>query len=152
MARIRNKPRGAYLEQRTTVRVRFHEVDSLRIVWHGHYLTYFEDARVALGDKYGLGYMDFLHAGLLAPVIHVSCDYARPASFLDELEITGRIYRQDSSKLQYYFEVKRPKDGVFLASGQTVHALTDMNGTLCLTLPPFMREFYASWEAEFQHE
>jgi len=152
MPRIRRKPHGRYLEHNTTVHVRFHEVDSLRIVWHGHYLTYFEEARVALGKKFGIGYTDFVDAGLLTPVIHASCDYVRSASFLDELKVVGRIYQQDSSKLQYYFEVHRPNDNALLATGQTVHALTDMNGALCLTLPPFMREFYARWESEMLHD
>lgn len=152
MPRIRGKPTGAYLEHRAAVRVRFQEVDSLRIVWHGHYLTYFEEARIALGDKYRIGYNEFVEANLLAPVIHVSCDYLRPAVFLDELEVIGRIYRQESSKLHYYFEVHRPKDGVLLATGQTIHALTDLDGALCLTLPDFMRNFYATWESEMQHD
>ena len=152
MPRIRNKPRGSYLEHHATVHVRFQEVDSLRIVWHGHYLTYFEEARVALGKKYGIGYTDFVNAGLLAPVIHASSDYVRPASFGDELKVFGRIYKQESSKIQYYFEVHRPKDTTLLATGQTVHALTDLDGNLCLTLPQFMREFYARWESDMQHD
>lgn len=31
--------------------VRFNEADPLGIVWHGHYASYFEDARAAFGDK-----------------------------------------------------------------------------------------------------
>ena len=34
-----------YLEETTTVRVRFQAVDSLRSVWHGHYVSYFEEGR-----------------------------------------------------------------------------------------------------------
>lgn len=152
MPRIRRKPHGEYLEHRTMVRVRFQEVDSLRIVWHGHYLTYFEEARVALGKRYGIGYTDFVEAGLLAPVIHATCDYLRPASFMDELEVAGRIYRRDSSKLHYYFEIRRPKDNMLLTTGQTIHALTDLNGTLCLTLPEFIRGFYAKWAPEMRND
>ncbi len=37
--------------------IRFSEVDSMNIVWHGSYPLYFEDAREAFGKKYGLGYM-----------------------------------------------------------------------------------------------
>ena len=111
-----------YLEESTQVRVRFQEVDSLRIVWHGHYLTYFEEARIALGRKFGINYTDFVSAGLLTPVVHVSCDYVRPARFLDDLEVVGRVYRQDSAKLYYYFQVHRPIDNSLLATGQTIHA------------------------------
>ena len=36
---------------------RFSEVDSMNIVWHGSYPLYFEDAREAFGEKFGLGYL-----------------------------------------------------------------------------------------------
>ena len=35
--------------------IRFSEVDSMNIVWHGAYPLYFEDAREAFGKKYDLG-------------------------------------------------------------------------------------------------
>ena len=31
------------LIDRTTVKVRFSEIDSMQIVWHGEYVRYFED-------------------------------------------------------------------------------------------------------------
>ena len=33
----------AALTNRTTFRVRFSEIDSMQIVWHGEYVRYFED-------------------------------------------------------------------------------------------------------------
>src|SRR5690625_7911324 len=33
--------------------VTFYDVDSMDIVWHGHYLKYFEDARCCLLDEIG---------------------------------------------------------------------------------------------------
>lgn len=39
--------------------VRFEEVDSLGIVWHGRYPSFVEDARDYLGEKYGISYVDF---------------------------------------------------------------------------------------------
>ncbi len=77
-SRRHRPPKGRHLESRTRVRVRFSEVDTLQIVWHGHYLEYFEDARVELGRRHGINYTDIRAAGLTAPVVHVACDfYAR---------------------------------------------------------------------------
>lgn len=39
----------AALTDRTSLRVRFSEVDSMQIVWHGEYVRYFEDGREAFG-------------------------------------------------------------------------------------------------------
>ena len=45
------------LSETARIQVRFSEVDSIKMVWHGHYITYMEDAREAFGRKYGLEYM-----------------------------------------------------------------------------------------------
>ena len=52
--------------------VRFSEVDSMNIVWHGSYALYFEDAREAFGQKYGLGYLDIFGNGYYAPLVDLS--------------------------------------------------------------------------------
>ena len=37
-------------------KIRFSEIDAMRVVWHGAYAKYFEDAREFFGKKYNLGY------------------------------------------------------------------------------------------------
>ena len=139
------QPKGAYLEHRVRTRVRFQEVDALRIVWHGHYLSYFEDARVAFGRKYGLSYEAFREAGLTAPIAHVACDYLGPARHDEELEVLIRLVRSPGAKLDFYYEIRRIEGGKLLVRGRTLQTLTDADGQLVLTVPPFLREFYSRW-------
>ncbi len=40
---VRRKTAEASLVGKTSLRVRFSEVDSMQIVWHGEYVRYFED-------------------------------------------------------------------------------------------------------------
>ena len=40
---VRRKKSEASLVNKTSLRVRFSEVDSMQIVWHGEYVRYFED-------------------------------------------------------------------------------------------------------------
>jgi len=144
------RPSGKYLEFSTQVTVRFQEVDALRIVWHGHYLSYFESGRVAFGKEYGLNYTDFVNAQLITPVVHASCDYIRSATFGDEITVVTRLYPQVSARLHYHFEIQRSSDGELLATGETVHVFSDMNNELCLTIPKFMAEWYARWKPEME--
>ena len=65
------------LSDRTEILVRFNEADPLGIVWHGHYIRYFEDGREAFGNKYGIGYLDFYREGLIVPIVNVQCDFKR---------------------------------------------------------------------------
>jgi len=140
------RPKGRYLEHQTPVRVRFNEVDSLRIVWHGHFLKYFEDGRWAFGQRYGIGYMDLLQAGFLVPVVHTSCDHFEPARFGDELIVTTRLYEQESAKIFFYYEVNQASTGSICAAGKTIQAFLDQELNLILTLPDYMRSFYERWK------
>ena len=53
------------LSESIKIRVRFSEVDSIKMVWHGSYVAYLEDAREAFGRKYGLEYKTILKSRLL---------------------------------------------------------------------------------------
>ncbi|MCP4638976.1 MAG: acyl-CoA thioesterase [bacterium] len=148
--RTRSIPSGPFLEHTAPVRVRFQEVDSMGIVWHGHYLTYFEDARVALGRRFGIDYRDIRDAGLLAPVVHTECDYMAPATYGDELDIVARLYREDTPKIEFTYCVFRRADGEVLATGRSTQVFTDPEGELYLTMPDFLRDFYARTESDLQ--
>ena len=130
------RPAARFVEGATEVRVRFQEVDALRIVWHGHYLSYFEDARVALGRTIGLGYEDILAAGYVAPLVHVEVDYFAPAHFEDVLTVKARLHEDAGARVTFTYEAIGP-GGQRLAAGRTIQALVDLAGNLQLTRPAF---------------
>lgn len=47
----------------------FYDVDSLKVVWHGRYVKYFEDARTALLEKIGCSYQKITEFGFALPVV-----------------------------------------------------------------------------------
>ncbi len=140
-------PPRHYLEAATTVRVRFQEIDSLRIVWHGHYVNYFEDARRAFGQRYGLDYADIRRHQLHAPLVHLSVDFLAPAVDNDVLEVTARLLKSDAAKLEFGYTVMRAADKQLLAHGETVQAFTSLDGKLILSPPPLLIECYRRWES-----
>lgn len=130
--------------------VRFEEVDPLGIVWHGRYISYFEDARVALGEKYGIGYMDFYHSGIVAPIRKVHIDYHRPLQFQDTCTIEAILHWSDAARLNYEFIIRNAQQEV-ATTGYTVQMFMDKNHTVQLTLPPFFAAFRERWcLGEFQ--
>ena len=66
------------LTETIDINIRFSEVDSMDVVWHGSYPLYFEDAREAFGKKYGLGYMDIFKNGYFAPLVELNFQYKKP--------------------------------------------------------------------------
>ena len=135
-----------YLEEKTTVRVRFNEVDTLRIVWHGHYANYFEEARRALGRRYGIDYTTFIDHLIPVPVVQLRIDYFSPARLADTLEVTARMFKTDAARLEFEYEIRREGEGTLLANGSTVQVFTNLQGELLLTWPPFMLERLKAWE------
>lgn len=85
--------------------VRFSEVDSMNIVWHGSYPLYFEDAREAFGAKYGLGYMDIFGQGYYAPLVELSFKYKSPITYgmraASTFTIDRRRPQRSSSTMKY---------------------------------------------------
>ena len=97
--------------------VRFEEVDPLGIVWHGRYASYFEDARVVLGEKYGIGYMDLFYNGILAPIKNMHIDFKSPLKFKEEVTIEGILHFSEASRINIEYIIRDRE-------GKTAYCLT----------------------------
>lgn len=87
------------------IKVRFSEVDSIRVVWHGSYVAYLEDGREAFGRRYGLGYNDMFKAGLTAPIVDVSIQYKSPATVDDILVLETKYVPSRGAKLVFDYSL-----------------------------------------------
>lgn len=132
------------LQARTFRIVRFEEVDSLGIVWHGRYPSYFEDARVALGDKYGIGYMDFYCNKVLAPIKKMHIDYFLPLRFQDQFEIQALLYWSEAARINHEFKIVN-HDQELVAQGYSVQMFVDKDGQYMLSMPDFYARFCENW-------
>lgn len=126
--------------------VRFEEVDSLGIVWHGRYASYFEDARVAFGEKYGIGYMDFYTNGVVAPIKQMHFDFHRPLRFRDKMTIEAILHWSEAARMNFEFII-RTANGELSTTGYTVQMMLDMNENILVVLPPFYESFLNKWQA-----
>ncbi len=142
-------PSPRFLSHASQVRVRFQEVDCLNVVWHGHYVTYLEDGRNAFGREFQLEYQDVMREGYIVPLVHVSLDYIAPARLADVLTVTTRLHQDQAARICFTYDIAN-SDGKSLATGRTVQAFTDLDGTLVLTRPRFFAEFFERWEARIE--
>ena len=126
--------------------VRFEEVDSLGIVWHGRYASYFEDARVAFGEKYGIGYMDFYENGVVAPIKQMHFDYHQPLRFGDEMMIEAVLHWSEAARLNFEFTVRNSNDELS-TTGYTIQMMLDLEENILVVLPPFYKKFLDNWKA-----
>src|SRR3954465_6228998 len=93
------------LTERVEILVRFNEADPLGIVWHGHYIRYFEDGREAFGKKYELSYLDVYKQGFAVPVVSVQCDYKRPLRYGERVLVECTYHNTPAAKLKFSYRL-----------------------------------------------
>lgn len=128
-----------------TRRVRFSEIDSMRRVWHGRYVTYFEDGREAFGRQFsGIGYADMQREGIYAPIydIHVRC--LAPLSLDDEFSIKTTYVYHLGARLDFKYEIRRLSDSTLCCEGSTTQLFIDPTGQLMTERP----DFFQHWQQE----
>lgn len=75
----------------TEVLVPFFDIDTMHVVWHGHYVKYLEVARCALLDHIGHNYTQMLDAGYAWPVIDMQLRYVRGATFGQRINVRASL-------------------------------------------------------------
>jgi acyl-CoA thioester hydrolase len=119
----------------TSFEVRFPEVDSYGVVWHGHYVQYLEVARNALCAAFGLTPKDALAHGYKVPITRVALSLKRPARLDDRLEVSAVLLVAETAKLAMTYEIRRLPERTLLATGETEQVVLSPGGELLLTLP-----------------
>jgi acyl-CoA thioester hydrolase len=126
------------LRDRAEILVRFNEADPLGIVWHGHYIRYFEDGRESFGAKYGIGYLDFYKLGYIVPIVSIQCDYKRSLRFGEKLIVETNFIPCEAAKLKFHYRLFNSGTGELVATGSSIQVFLDReNSTLQLANPPF---------------
>lgn len=123
-------------------KVRFSEVDAMKVAWHGNYMKYFEDAREAFGDEYGLSYQLIEQNHYYAPVVEFNIKYRRPLFYDSHPEITITYQPTEAAKIVFDYEIKDSANGEVIASAHSVQVFMDTNYELVWYSP----DFYINWK------
>ncbi len=101
--------------------VPFADVDAMQIVWHGHYLKYFDLARDRLYLEAGLDlYRVALDSGFIFPITRTQTKHIRPLRFRDEVDCTATLVEAEC-RLVLDFEL-RLASGELCTRGRTEQA------------------------------
>jgi acyl-CoA thioester hydrolase len=127
---------------RIEIRVRFNEADPLGIVWHGHYIRYFEDGREDFGNQFGIGYLDFFDKGFVIPVVNVDCSFKRSLRYGDTVIVETSFIPCDAAKIRFDYRLFNKNNGELVATGSSVQVFLDREqSSLQLLNPPFFEEW-----------
>ncbi|KAB2925494.1 MAG: acyl-CoA thioesterase [Bacteroidetes bacterium] len=109
----------------TDIRVRYAETDGMRVVYHGNYLTYFEQARTEMLRAMGLPYAAIEAMGIFVVVVEAHVHYRRPAAYDDRLQVRASVRERPTNRIRIEYAVTRGDDPAVLVDGYTMHAFLD---------------------------
>jgi acyl-CoA thioester hydrolase len=122
----------------TEVTVPFFDVDSMDVVWHGHYVKYLEIARCALLDMLGHNYTDMKASGYVWPIIDLQLRYVQAARFGQQLRVHADL-AEWRNRLKIHYLISDALTGQRLTRASTVQVAVSLaDGTMQLTSPQVM--------------
>jgi acyl-CoA thioester hydrolase len=129
-------------------RVRYRECDPMGVVYHTHFLDFFEAARTEALREMGLAYRALEDSGVVMPVVDVALKYLRPAHYDDLLEITCRFDQVPVSRVTITYEVRRCGDAEILVTGHVTLCFVDRVRNRPIAAPERVRSLFQDALAE----
>ncbi len=120
----RRREPNTVLSVDTAITVPFFDVDSMNIVWHGHYCKYLEVARCNLLDKLGYNYTDMKASGFMFPIVDMQVKYIQPLVFEQQLVVTASLIEW-KYRLKIHYVIRDALTGAVLSKAHTVQAAVD---------------------------
>jgi acyl-CoA thioester hydrolase len=117
--------KGGVLHAEVEIEVPFFDVDSMDVVWHGHYVKYFEVARCALLDRIGHGYRQMRDAGYAWPVIDLQLRYVRGAVFGQKIIVRADLIEWENRLLINYL-IRDAQSGERMTRGSSTQVAVEI--------------------------
>ena len=128
------------------IQVKFSEIDSMRRVWHGTYVKYFEDGRESFGRHFpGCDYKTMQDTGIYAPIYDIQVKCLAPLEMNDVAVIHTVYVPKRGARLDYQYEIYRERDNVLCCKGTTTQLFIDRDGIQMYDIP----YFYEVWKKRY---
>ena len=95
------------------------------VVYHTHFLDYFEAARTETFRQLGIVYKSLEADGIRMPVIDLAVQYKIPAFYDDQLDIKTLVREAPKTRVRFEYEVRRAGESALLASGHVTLCFID---------------------------
>jgi len=110
------------------------------VVYHVHYLDWFEAARTEALRDLGVPYKDVESGGVILPVTNLEASYHLPARYDDVVIVETRCKLSDSGvRIRFEYLVKRASDQALLADGRVSLCFFDSKRSRPTSAPETVR-------------
>ena len=115
----------AYCEHFSDYEVPFFDVDSMNIMWHGHYVKYLELARCAFLDEIHYTYDVMRESGFGYPIVQLNLKYVKPALFRQKIRVHLKLVEYETC-LRFDYLITDLATGEKLTQGTTTQMAVEM--------------------------
>ena len=133
------------------IEVPFHDVDTMHVVWHGHYLKYFEIARCKLLDQFHYNYNQMRDSGYAWLVIESHVRYVQGIEFEQKIRVRA-ILKEWENRLKIEYLIFDAVSGRKLTKGYTSQVAVHIEKReMCFQSPQVLLDCLNAWP-EFKAE
>ena len=113
-----------------------HHTDYAGIVWHGNYINWLEEARVACLKSIGMDYSEFVRMGCDLPVVEVHGKYHRPLRMGMKAIVKVRMQEMRGVRMEWENRIESPDGKELYFTGQVILVSLDREkGKIMRKLP-----------------
>lgn len=129
------------------IEIPFHDVDAMNIVWHGHYIKYFEIARCKLLDEFGYNYVQMKDSGYAWPVIESYVRYVQGIEFQQKIRVRA-ILKEWENRLKIEYQIFDSESDKRLTKGFTSQVAVNIESReMCFQSPQILLDRLTAWSA-----
>lgn len=107
-------------------KINYYETDKMSVTHHSNYIRFMEEARVDFLDQIGWGYDKIEAAGIVSPVLTVTCNYRKSTTFPQTVTVNVGVEKITATKLFLCYEMT--VEGDVVSTGTSSHCFLNMDG------------------------
>lgn len=130
--------------------VRYAETDKMGIAHHSNYPIWYEVGRTDYIKLFGTTNSEIRAAGIMMPLINLSCHYGKPALYEDNLIVRTWVMSIKPAHIEFTYTIKRINDDgtqTELGYGTSEHGIIDSKTFRPTSLKKRMPELYEKIKA-----
>ena len=125
--------------------VQYYETDRMGITHHSNYIRIMEEARSDYLRQLGFGYERLEEMGIVSPVVSIQCDYKKPTTYADTIEVHLTLLELGAVKLRMGYTMLCR--GEVVLTGVSAHGFLNREGKP-ISIKRQYPEFYQALSAQ----
>ncbi len=113
-----------------------HHTDYAGIVWHGTYIAWMEEARVAYLQERGVNFADWVKAGVDLPVVDLDLRYRQSLTLGQRALVRTWLEPFKGVRLVWHYDIQRADTGTTCVEGRVTLATVDLKSRRVLRRLP----------------